>query len=333
MSVKPEFPASLSGRRISALEVAGWPPMVNVGQNTPAEYIARESALVNELFAEHGALVLRGGKKVSANSLRDVVTALEAEPIVYKERSTRRRAVGQDVYTSTEHPASQHILPHHENAYASAWPRLLVFGCVQPATTGGQTPIYDGYRVFAALDPQIVSELACRGVRHQRTFGTGFGLTAEEAFGATSRSDLEQKVRAAGLSFEWIGDDVLRTHYDTLPILKHPTTGQLVLFSHVVFFHQDNLPDDVRSNLIDVVGVDNLPHTMTFADGTPIPGQMVQSINKTYEQCESLLEWQQGDVVLLDNMRCGHGRRPYTGNRSILVALANEMQRSEADFV
>jgi hypothetical protein len=32
--------------------------------------------------------------------------------------------------------------------------------------------------------------------------------------------------------------------------------------------------------------------------------------------------WRQGDVVLLDNMLALHGRKPFSGPRKILVAMA-----------
>jgi hypothetical protein len=36
--------------------------------------------------------------------------------------------------------------------------------------------------------------------------------------------------------------------------------------------------------------------------------------------CES--DWQIGDVLLIDNVAVAHGRRPFTGDRRILVAMS-----------
>ena len=33
--------------------------------------------------------------------------------------------------------------------------------------------------------------------------------------------------------------------------------------------------------------------------------------------------WRRGDVLLLDNMLTAHGRRPFTGDRRVLVAMGN----------
>jgi alpha-ketoglutarate-dependent taurine dioxygenase len=34
-------------------------------------------------------------------------------------------------------------------------------------------------------------------------------------------------------------------------------------------------------------------------------------------------DWQVGDVLLIDNVAVAHGRRPFTGDRRILVAMSD----------
>jgi hypothetical protein len=38
--------------------------------------------------------------------------------------------------------------------------------------------------------------------------------------------------------------------------------------------------------------------------------------------------WRQGDVVMLDNMLVAHARDPYEGERKIVVAMAEMIDRS-----
>jgi hypothetical protein len=35
------------------------------------------------------------------------------------------------------------------------------------------------------------------------------------------------------------------------------------------------------------------------------------------------VDWRDGDLLLIDNVLVGHGRRPYTGSRRILVAMSD----------
>jgi alpha-ketoglutarate-dependent taurine dioxygenase len=32
--------------------------------------------------------------------------------------------------------------------------------------------------------------------------------------------------------------------------------------------------------------------------------------------------WQQGDIMMIDNVLAMHGRKPFTGKRTVLVAMA-----------
>ena len=59
-----------------------------------------------------------------------------------------------------------------------------------------------------------------------------------------------------------------------------------------------------------------------FEDGTNLSFWDVYQIVKSYWQNAELFDWQEGDILILDNYRRGHGRLPFTGERRVYTAFA-----------
>jgi alpha-ketoglutarate-dependent taurine dioxygenase len=68
--------------------------------------------------------------------------------------------------------------------------------------------------------------------------------------------------------------------------------------------------------------VEGLPYNTYYGDGTPIEPEVVEQIQAAYRAEMVVFPWEPGDVLLLDNLTVAHGRRPYTGERQVVVAMA-----------
>jgi alpha-ketoglutarate-dependent taurine dioxygenase len=65
-----------------------------------------------------------------------------------------------------------------------------------------------------------------------------------------------------------------------------------------------------------------MPRNVHFGDGTPIPDEVIDTISELYEDLCVEFPWQPGDLIVLDNMLVAHARRPFGGERKLLVAMA-----------
>jgi hypothetical protein len=64
-----------------------------------------------------------------------------------------------------------------------------------------------------------------------------------------------------------------------------------------------------------------MPRQARFADGGLISDATVAQIDAVASRHVQLIDWEPGDVVLVDNLRFAHGRAPYTGRRAVHVAM------------
>ena len=69
---------------------------------------------------------------------------------------------------------------------------------------------------------------------------------------------------------------------------------------------------------------DNPSKALSFGDGSAIDKEDLELFAKLSVEFTFDLDWQDGDMVLIDNKMVMHGRRPYSGTRKrqVLVALA-----------
>lgn len=283
-------------------------------------------ALIESLLDRHGAILLRGFSLGAVEGLPAVAEALVGPPLPYVFRSTPRTEVTERIYTSTEYPADAHIPQHNENSYQSAWPLRLVFFCMVPAAWGGETPVADSRRVLGRLSPRLVARFEEHGVRYVRNYvrdgSRGFDLPWPEVFQTEDRAEVEAYCRAHDIEFAWGPHDRLRTWQRRPALVHHPRTGERVWFNQAHLFHPSALPEAVRGSLLELYREDELPRNAYLGDGSPLCEDEMSDIRAAFAAEAVSFPWERHDVLLLDNVLASHGRSPYRGARSVLVAMA-----------
>jgi alpha-ketoglutarate-dependent taurine dioxygenase len=195
------------------------------------------------------------------------------------------------------------------------------FCCLLPPERGGETPIADSREVFRSLDPALKERFAEKGVMYVRNYGTGIDLSWQEAFLTADKSDVEEHCRKAPMEWEWNGDR-LKTRQARPAVARHPKTGDMVWFNQAHLFHVSNLDPAVRRSLTETFAEEDLPRNAYYGDGSPIEDSALDKIREAYKRASVSFAWQKGDVLLLDNMLAAHRRRPFTGQRRFITAMA-----------
>lgn len=272
-----------------------------------------------------GAILFRGFRIKSIEVFEDLMTTLCGPLLDYSYRSTPRTLVSGKIYTSTEYPAHQTIPLHNEMSYSREWPMVLGFCCLVVAEKGGETPIADSRRVFTRIDPEIREVFARKKVMYVRNYGEALDLPWQDVFQTADRSQVEDFCRRAKIEFQWLGSNDLRTSQVCQAVATHPGTGEMVWFNQAHLFHLSSLSSEIRQSLLASVNGEP-PRNAYFGDGSQLETDMLEQIRAAFEQEKMLFPWQQGDVMLVDNMLTAHGREPYDGARRIVVGMAQLCQ-------
>jgi alpha-ketoglutarate-dependent taurine dioxygenase len=288
---------------------------------TLAEHLA--STAVRAVLDRHQALLIRGFD-VTEESLAEVMPLLLPERLAYIHGNTPRTKVGENIYTSTEYPPEYAISLHSELSYAPTWPSRLLFFCARPAAVGGATPLLDNAAWLAALGEEL-REAFSGGLCYQQYLhgGRGFGKSWQATFETEDRDEVEQILAPTGAEWEWTAGNALRTRTVRPATIRHPGTGEELWFNQADQWHPATLGEDTMRELASIVPADELPQSVAFADGSPIPAEYVTRIRDTGLELAYDIDWQQGDILLVDNLTLAHGRRPYSGARRVLVAMAH----------
>ncbi|TMB86773.1 MAG: hypothetical protein E6J45_13400 [Chloroflexi bacterium] len=254
----------------------------------PREFEAVASAIAGELFAEYGDLP--------------------------PEQTSER------IYHSTPYPHDKMILFHNESSHLSSWPLRQFFFCVVPSEEGGETPLLDCREVCEVLDKDIVEAFERKDLMYVRNFSEGVDVPWQDFFHTHDRAAVERTCASAGMTCEWT-ELGLRVRQIAKGVRRHPRTGERIFFNQVQLHHVACLDVETRTAMRQLFADQDLPRNVYYGDGTPIPDEVVYRIGEVYEQLCAETAWQQGDLIALDNMLVAHARRPFVGERKIVVAM------------
>jgi alpha-ketoglutarate-dependent taurine dioxygenase len=292
-------------------------------------WAAHNANFIGGRLSAHGGILFRNFGVRTTDEFEGFIAIVSGEALEYSERSSpRSRVASSNIYTSTDYPASQSIFVHNENSYKRNFNLKIFFFCETPSIRGGETPIADCRNVYERIPAHVRNRFIAKQWMYVRNYGDGFGLDWQTAFQTSDKNAVEEHCRRNGIEVEWMGEGRLRTHAVLPAIIKHPHTGEAVWFNHATFFHISTLDASLREGLL--AGFEketDLPTNTYYGDGSPLEPETLKELRDAYRQETVSFPWEQGDILMLDNILAAHGRAPYEGARRILVGMTELINR------
>lgn len=300
------------------------------GQATLLSWAGANRDDILSQLQRYGGIVLRGFDVKGVEGFEEFIKAVSSEMMGYQDRATPRHQVKGNILTATEYPPDHEIHLHNENAFAYQWPSKIFFYCVNAPDKGGETPIADVRKVFDRIAPDIQNRFRQTQVMYMRNFGGPFGLKWQNVFQTEDKETMEQYCREAGIQVEWKEKGGLRTRQVRPAVLEHPLTGETVWFNHAAVLHVSTVEPNRRRALLKMFKEEDLPNNTYYGDGSRIEPEVLDVVREAYQNEKVVFKWQEGDVMMLDNMLVAHGRNPFEGKRQIVVGMADPLTRSES---
>jgi alpha-ketoglutarate-dependent taurine dioxygenase len=235
------------------------------------------------------------------------------------------------------------VLPHSEYVGHPGYPQLLWLYCVEPARLGGETFVYDGMAVAREMPVELRKVFAGRHLKSHSQLPLAAVLGD---YAAADIAELRELIRERGWEANMSINDALVTIEREWPAFtRHAESGAEIFCNSIVFnaefsalvracvallpidtrlqsvrLHLFNWLDRLPKKLIKVKRGSGYALSPTFTDGAVVPRRTVRALDDLLAGMAMSLEWQPGDLVVVDNHRFMHGRsRTEAGPRTLIV--------------
>lgn len=297
-------------------------------------WFAAHKAVFDQLAVAHGALLLRDFPLRGTEAFARAIDHYPTNDLNYVGGASQRSSIAGRVMETTNAPKHWPFQMHQEMAYLPRYPRMIAFFCNVAPPAGGETLVADFRLLEQRLPRRFWDEIKARGVRYARNFrGPGevdpvqakMHNTWMAAFQTEDPAGAEAACRSVGLEPVWESDGSLTALFTAPGFAQHSLTGETVWFNHIASQTQNlrNMGAErfAAHERFFGAGDKPKPYYTTYADGGEVDPADVEDLQLTIEAITQSLRWEEGDILLIDNVLTAHGRSPFDGVRDIQVAL------------
>lgn len=241
------------------------------------------------------------------------------------------------------YPPDRYLLPNNEIQYQRIFPEHILFFCAKPPGYGGRTFLHSAVKVesFLKNSGEVGKTLLKKMEQYGLMIETGFldvnhpdkknnyFQSWQERFGTTSREEALRRCNVLSDQYDlcwWQKESELEN--DVAEIYTLMTRITLPAFlknkqNNNIFLRFPRIAADAPN-------ARNGYRRFPLGNGEELNEKEKNLLLNAYLETREGRDWQLGDFILMDNIRYGHSRESFTGEREVVLSMANAC-RIESD--
>ena len=276
-------------------------------------------------YKKKGLLLFRCFEVNDLKDFNQAIKSIHKKVVNYTEGSTPRSKVKGKIYTSTEISSKRQIPLHNEMSYTSQYPKNLWFYAHKVSAKGGYTTVADSSKIYNQIPKKFKDKFEKKKVMYIRKYGVGFDLSWQKTFNTESKKKVEEYCKKRKIKFSWIEKNKLITWQVHRFSIYNKFMNKRVWFNQAHLFHNSNIDKKTKILLKKIFKKDFYSRDSKFGDGSDIPKDYFFQMNRILEKNSLNIKWKKNDILLINNLAISHGRRKYSGDRKVYVAMTNDV--------
>ncbi|MGF1488640.1 MAG: TauD/TfdA family dioxygenase [Prochloraceae cyanobacterium] len=256
--------------------------------------------LIIDSFQAEGVLLFKGFAG-GADSFIEFSNSISQDFMDYTGGYVKRDKINNNPTVLTVNDFNNEIKLHGEMYYQKQHPSLIWFYCAQPPEKDGQTIVCDGKQFYNELSDSLKNLFATKKLKFPAKLSKE---TWQRRYKTEDIETLKQIAADNDLKIE-INEDLSITKIYQCSAFNQSQDGKERIFINSLlaakYFN---------------------PNLVCFEDGSEITEEIVSELNEIAERIIVEINWQKGDILMVDNERVMHGRRAFSDEkRDIYIRL------------
>lgn len=295
---------------------------------------------------QHGAILFRGFGCTTAEHFSEAITLCNlGNRCSTQDYKISRTHLPNELYTSSDLPANMVLPLHHEKPRSKTPPHHIYFCCITPPQQHGGTMLADAAAVWMDMPKTIQDKISEHGILYQQFF---HGNTLKQRilkkmldqnnvsqwsdyFATKDKTQIEARLSKDEVRWHWLNQNNDLLVLNNLPgVTEHPVSKQKLWFNCAGYlnYYTNLLYKDLKHLSMSkylttryLIAKDMLPLVCHYGNGEPFSEEEIEEINRVLHIHTHILNWQEGDFMVVDNYAFMHGKQAHQGKRLLYSCM------------